>query len=259
MMTAALLASQSNRTHLYITAHLEQADNARDDLELFLGRPCQLFPAWETLPGEGSASREIEAERLRLCTCLRRAAPVGRVQRPDSSPERDTIVGSMTRPTEAACSATIVVAPIQALMQPVPTPEALERNTLHLATGPEVGSAPRTKDVGSAPRIGLLNASGTKSQGGPDALLEWAVDRGFERLELVESPGDVAKRGDIVDLFAPGELNPYRVQFFGDQVESIRRFDVGTQRSMEGLDSVTVTVMVWVVVVTPSKTETSTS
>jgi transcription-repair coupling factor (superfamily II helicase) len=71
-------------------------------------------------------------------------------------------------------------------------------------------------------------------------LLAWTVERGFERLDLVESPGDVAQRGDIIDLFVPGESQPYRVQFLGDDVESIRRFDVGTQRSIETLSETSI-------------------
>ncbi len=185
-MVCASVIERTRRTVLYVTAHLEEADRTREDLELFLGRSCDLFPAWETLPGEGAASGEIDAERLRLCADLHRAA------------------SEAESPTEAR----VLLAPVQALMQPVPAPEALEADTL---------------------RVGVGAVSGAATS--PQALLTWAVDRGFERLELVESPGDVAVRGDIVDLFAPGATSPFRIQFFGDEIESIRRFDVSTQRS----------------------------
>ena len=69
-MVTALTCGGSGRTVVYVTAHLEQADDTRDDLELFLGHRCDLFPAWEALPGEGAASGEIGAERLRLCHIL---------------------------------------------------------------------------------------------------------------------------------------------------------------------------------------------
>ena len=213
-MVVALLASRSQHLHLYITAHLEQADNARDDLELFLGQPCGLFPAWETLPGEGTAGGEITAERLRLCARLRRATGLG-------PREHSQTVGEPE----------VIVAPIQALLQPIPTPEALERNALEISAGlPGRFSG----------QAGTSHTAKADPDTGPDALLQWAVDHGFERLELVESPGDVARRGDIVDLFAPGETDPYRIQFFGDEVESIRRFDTGTQRSSEALNAITV-------------------
>jgi hypothetical protein len=69
-MLTAECASSSPRVHLYLVPHSEQADNAREDIELFLGRSCELLPAFETLPGEGAASGEVEAERLRLCGLL---------------------------------------------------------------------------------------------------------------------------------------------------------------------------------------------
>ena len=64
---AGLIASGLERPLLYVTAHLEQADDARDDIETVLGRMVDLLPAWETLPGEGSGAGEIGAERTRLC------------------------------------------------------------------------------------------------------------------------------------------------------------------------------------------------
>ena len=106
-----------------------------------------------------------------------------------------------------------IVAPIQALMQPVPTRAELEARTLKLAVGGEAT---------------------------PEAVLAWLVEQGFERLELVESPGDCAQRGDIVDVYAPGEALPYRIEFEDDRVESIRRFDPSTQRSEAKLDSVVI-------------------
>ncbi|MFQ5494917.1 MAG: transcription-repair coupling factor, partial [Phycisphaerae bacterium] len=202
-MVTALIVGAIRRPCLYVTAHLEQADHVRDDLELFGGHRCELFPAWESLPGEAGSSGEISAERLRLCTGL------------SSRPSERNGTAS---PEDDASAAPFIVAPIQALMQPVPSPSLLERNTLRL-------------HAGRAPGAGVI---------GPEALLAWAVERGFERLELVESPGDVARRGDIVDLFAPGEAQPYRIQFFEDEVEAIRRFDVGTQRSTESLPSMAV-------------------
>ncbi len=183
-MVAALAAQALDRTFLYITAHLDDADAAQDDLELFGDRPCHLLPAWEALPGEGPAGGEIQAERVRLCNQL-----------------------------AADPSAITIVAPIQALMQPVPSPRTLEANSLRLVAG-------RRHDHTD--------------------LIAWLADRGFERLERVESPGDFAVRGDIVDVFVPGEPAPVRIEFLDDRIESIRRFDVSTHRSLETLVQVAV-------------------
>ncbi len=224
-MVAATTAAANPRTCLYVTAHLEGADEALDDIELFLGRPCELFPAWEALPGEGGAAGEIEAERLRLCGRLMSdRLPTGRKPAPQAS----ACHCSRAVPPTAG---TVIVAPIQALMQPVPTPATLERNTLRLVVG--------SGDV--APGFDRLETGSTVLS--PQKLIAWAIDRGFERLDMVESPGDCAARGDIVDLFVPGETNPYRIQFLGDAIESIRRFDVSTQRSIENRSSIAVTAV----------------
>jgi transcription-repair coupling factor (superfamily II helicase) len=56
---------------------------------------------------------------------------------------------------------------------------------------------------------------------------------GYERTEIVEARGQFAARGDIVDIFTPGQEDPYRVEFFDTEVDSLRVFDVQTQRSKE--------------------------
>lgn len=59
------------------------------------------------------------------------------------------------------------------------------------------------------------------------------VDFGYERVEIVEAPGEFAVRGGIVDVFPPQISHPLRLVFLGDIVEEIRRFDPATQRSYE--------------------------
>lgn len=65
-------------------------------------------------------------------------------------------------------------------------------------------------------------------------------ENGFTRSPLVENKGEFSARGDIVDLFQPGSMNPIRIEFFGDEVESIREFDVLSQVSTNELDSVNI-------------------
>ena len=66
----------------------------------------------------------------------------------------------------------------------------------------------------------------------PDLVLEEAVDWGYQRVSMVSAPGDIALRGDILDVFCPGYVRPLRFEFFGDTLEEIRHFDPGTQRSV---------------------------
>jgi transcription-repair coupling factor (superfamily II helicase) len=66
-------------------------------------------------------------------------------------------------------------------------------------------------------------------------VTQWLELNGFTRAATVREPGDYAVRGGIVDLFAPGMDAPVRLDFFGDTLESIRRFDPETQRTTDEL------------------------
>lgn len=63
---------------------------------------------------------------------------------------------------------------------------------------------------------------------------------GYEKTYQVEQPGQFSIRGGIIDIFDMTEENPYRIELWGDEVDSIRRFDVLSQRSIEGLREVSI-------------------
>lgn len=67
-------------------------------------------------------------------------------------------------------------------------------------------------------------------------LSEKLVSSGYHRTELVEGKGEFALRGGILDVFPPQESLPYRIELFGDEVDSLRTFHPGTQRSIEQVD-----------------------
>ncbi len=69
-------------------------------------------------------------------------------------------------------------------------------------------------------------------------LAEKLVKLGYEKTYQVEAPGQFSVRGGIVDVFDLTEENPYRIELWGEDVDSIRSFDVLSQRSIEKLDSV---------------------
>ena len=104
---------------------------------------------------------------------------------------------------------TIVVAPAHALLLPLIPPHALELGSLSLKTGEEQE---------------------------PDALCSHLVDCGFERVPTIDSIGQFSLRGGILDVYPFGVGYPYRIEFFGDEIESIRRFDVNTQRSLNSCE-----------------------
>jgi transcription-repair coupling factor (superfamily II helicase) len=70
----------------------------------------------------------------------------------------------------------------------------------------------------------------------PDMLVEHLLSVGYTRVDVVEMPGQVTLRGGILDVYSQEMDRPVRVEFFGDEVESIRRFDPETQRSAATLD-----------------------
>ena len=72
----------------------------------------------------------------------------------------------------------------------------------------------------------------------PEVLVDALVDAGFEKVDFVYEPGQYSVRGGIVDVFSYSESKPYRVDFFGDEVDSIRRFEISSQLSADKLDRV---------------------
>jgi transcription-repair coupling factor (superfamily II helicase) len=71
-----------------------------------------------------------------------------------------------------------------------------------------------------------------------DDLRAFLVRMGFSQSPTVTEPGDFAVRGGIIDIFPPGEGGPVRLDFFGDVLDGARRFDPGTQRTIQKLDRV---------------------
>ena len=69
-------------------------------------------------------------------------------------------------------------------------------------------------------------------------LVNWLMEHGFNRVDFVYEPGQYSVRGGIVDIFSYVESKPYRVDFFGDEIDSLRRFDISSQLSHERPESV---------------------
>jgi transcription-repair coupling factor (superfamily II helicase) len=59
---------------------------------------------------------------------------------------------------------------------------------------------------------------------------------GYTQMDLVEMPGQFTRRGGILDVYSPEADRPVRIEFFGDEIETVRKFDPETQRSQSGLD-----------------------
>lgn len=187
-LAVALLAESAPGLLLVVLSQADQLEDFLEDIELFLSRDCagiERFPALEHPPGEESATDEFFGQRLRILKQL-----------PNSA------------------FAKLLVADIQALLQPVPDRAALEAHSRLVRVGMPLEMA---------------------------ELTQWLQAEGFQRMTAVALPGEFSVRGGIVDLFPPDAQEPIRIEWFGDQVESLRQFEVSTQRSLHCLDTVEIT------------------
>ncbi|MDR0469382.1 MAG: hypothetical protein LBH09_05360, partial [Peptococcaceae bacterium] len=69
-------------------------------------------------------------------------------------------------------------------------------------------------------------------------LVGWLIERGYERVERVEEKGQLALRGGILDVYSPAALKPWRLEFFDDEVDSIRAFSADSQRSTDKMKTI---------------------
>ena len=104
-----------------------------------------------------------------------------------------------------------VVTTFSALMSPMMPIDVLKENVLHIHKNSE-----------------LLEVK----------IAESLVNMGYEKTHQVETPGQFSIRGGILDIFDLTQENPYRIELWGEEIESIRSFDVLSQRSIENLESI---------------------
>ena len=75
----------------------------------------------------------------------------------------------------------------------------------------------------------------------PDAILRHLTEIGYQRTNTVLEPGQFSRRGGLLDLWTPAEKLPVRLDFFGDEIETVRKFDPASQRTSENLESILIT------------------
>ncbi|WP_269686056.1 transcription-repair coupling factor [Flavobacterium lacustre] len=107
----------------------------------------------------------------------------------------------------------VIVTYPEALFEKVVTRKELDKNTLKVSVGDKIS-------------IDFIN----------EVLFEYE----FKRVDFITEPGEFSVRGGIVDVFSFSNDNPYRIEFFGNEVESIRSFDVATQLSLETQKKITI-------------------
>jgi transcription-repair coupling factor (superfamily II helicase) len=126
------------------------------------------------------------------------------------SPPAETL-GARAKALSRITTGSSVIAPVSAVVRRLPPPDVVKNAALVLSLGAEY-------DLDDAVRR--------------------LFETGYKREDFIEAPGQFSRRGGILDVFPPTDLNPIRVEFFGDAVESIRTFDVINQRRIGEIDRV---------------------
>ncbi|MDC1142829.1 transcription-repair coupling factor [Planctomycetota bacterium] len=127
----------------------------------------------------------------------------------DHNPDKKAAwVALLSRLHEGLPKGTIVLAPAASLIEPVPPPETIAGSNMALVPGMQV-------DLGE--------------------LFEKLLAAGYSREDQVDAAGQFARRGGVIDIFPPTRSNPVRMELFGDDIESIRAFDLESQRSFDSL------------------------
>ena len=120
------------------------------------------------------------------------------------------LLGNKAKGERREASPIILTTP-EALAEAVPNPQVLEKNKISLAVGEEIAIS---------------------------MLIEMLLNLDFKRVDFVYEPGQFAVRGGIVDVYSFAHDIPVRIDFFGDEIDSIREFELETQLSKNKVDSV---------------------
>ncbi|MFO0795727.1 MAG: transcription-repair coupling factor, partial [Candidatus Brocadiaceae bacterium] len=165
----------------------EEAEGDLEDLDTFIKNHTTLFPASENIfSAKLDEESDIPAQRLSLLNQLM---------------HYDAHTGSKLD---------IIVTPIQALLQTVPSPKFISRHIMSIRRNQEYPM---------------------------EELMTWLHDHRYHQTAQVENAGEFAVRGGIMDIFPYASDVPYRIEYFGDEIESIRSFNRESQLSEHELDT----------------------
>jgi len=181
---AASFLQQANRPALVIVPDEATAARMAEDMDVFCGGGCEIFPYREVnfFEAQGS-SHESEAQRLRVLGLLRKGLLKAVICTPDAA------------------------------MSFLLPPDVFESGTFSLYEG-------NTYQM--------------------DTLCASLVAAGYVRTDRVEAAGQFSRRGDLLDIFVPSAEEPSRVEFWGDEIDSISHFEVETQRRTDRVGSLLV-------------------
>jgi len=178
--------------HVVICADLRQAESLAEDITLFANLSAEKAPSPEVLILPDSMPTDADM-REAFAASADRTAVLSKLKALRSATKRPARIG-----------ATVVLTHPKALLQTVPALAAFSQHELELRAGERVGF---------------------------QTLLEQLTALDYDSEPVCESPGHYAVRGGLIDVYPITATEPYRLDFFGDELEEIRTLDPVTQRS----------------------------
>ncbi len=197
---AAAAVQRFRRPMLVILAQHQDAETVARDLDFYLDRNCDVFPP---------SSDDIDTDSLQQQEVIQRLQVLSRLNACQQLADGQKQAGDRQKPSQL--DVPVIVTTIPALMHRVPSPQQLRQDRRTLTVGERV-------DLGE--------------------LKKWLASTGYRTTTSVQLPGEFTARGGILDVYPPDCGEPRRIEWFDDEVESIRSFDTVTQRSLSRMDRV---------------------
>ena len=213
-LTAVIKRTFPQRPLVIITENLKAQEVFQQDLETWLNlsppvsSPLLFYPEWEVFPHEGKLPHsDVISDRLQTLVTL-----LGTTAETEHVPPALRAGTAVAAPLAMRAVPTLVTNVI-ALLQRTFTPDGLKRRARRMQRGDRIA---------------------------PLDLIEWLEEQGYEPEAQVSQKGEIALRGGIVDVFPSAGAWPVRLEFFGDELESLREFDPHTQISRQEIPDVTI-------------------
>ncbi|MBX3420495.1 MAG: transcription-repair coupling factor [Pirellulaceae bacterium] len=194
-----LIAAWTRRapqTVLLVLSHLAEAEAVASELSELTHFPVVVFPPGSEDSQLQSLTHQETGQRLQVLSQLYKSRSAANRATPHPH-------------EQAANQPLIVVTTLPSMQQSVPAPQSLEGDQRLIRCGVPLDA---------------------------QDLRQWLIQAGYHATGSVQMPGEFAMRGGILDIYPPDEPQPVRIELFGDDVESLRRFDVATQRSIQPLN-----------------------
>ncbi|HXC37024.1 MAG TPA: transcription-repair coupling factor [Candidatus Acidoferrales bacterium] len=213
-LAALIKRTFPQRPLVIITENLKAQEVFQQDLETWLNlsppvsSPLLFYPEWEVFPHEGKLPHsDVISDRLQTLVTL-----LGTTAETEHVPPALRAGTAVAAPLAMRAVPTLVTNVI-ALLQKTFTPDDLKNRARRMQRGDKIA---------------------------PLDLIEWLEEQGYEPEAQVSQKGEIALRGGIVDVFPSAGAWPVRLEFFGDELESLREFDPHTQISRQEIPDVTI-------------------